>query len=131
MVPFVGFQAGLGLILSLAVLGVAGFNAALSCLIGSAGVWLPNLFFAARLISARNQIAVVWLLGQMIKLGLSLLWLLVVGKYWPSVSWPALLVGLTVTGLTVFVGPWFLGRAERREHRDRVDALLNANKPKP
>jgi drug/metabolite transporter (DMT)-like permease len=94
-------------------------------LLGSAVVWGPNLVFALRLSASREQAAAVWLVGQLAKLGLAVMLLLFVAKFWSAVSWPGLLVGLAVTGLSVFVGPWFTNRAERRAHSKRIDALLS------
>ena len=125
MVWFVGFQAAVGLVLALVVLGFMGLGAAGSVLLGSAVVWCPNLIFAARLSASREQVAAVWLVGQLAKLGLAVLLLMFVAELWPTVSWPGLLVGLAVTGLSVFVGPWFTNRAERRAHSKRIDALLS------
>ena len=125
MVWFVGLQAVIGLLLALAVLGFTDLRAAGAVLLGSAVVWGPNLIFAVRLSASRDQAAAVWLVGQLAKLGLAVLLLMVVAKWWPSVSWPGLLAGLAVTGLSVFVGPWFTNRAERRAHSKRIDALLS------
>jgi len=125
MVWFVAFQAGVGLVFALAMLAVFGPGAAGSALLGSAVVWCPNLIFAIRLAASRDQVAAVWLLGQLAKLGLAVLLLMFAAKFWPSVSWPGLLSGLAVTGLSVFVGPWFTNRAERRAHRKRIEALLS------
>lgn len=125
MVWFVGLQAAIGLVLALAVWGFTGLGAAGSVLLGSAVVWGPNLIFAVRLSASREQAAAVWLVGQLAKLGLAVFLLMIVAKWWPLVSWPGLLVGLAVTGLSVFVGPWFTNRAERRAHSKRIDALLS------
>jgi F0F1-type ATP synthase assembly protein I len=124
MVWFVGLQAAIGFVLALVVLGFWGLDAAGSVLLGSAVVWGPNLVFALRLSASREQAAAVWLVGQLAKLGLAVMFLLFVAKFWPAVSWPGLLVGLAGAGLSVFVGPWFTNRAERRAHSRRIDALL-------
>ena len=125
MVWFVGFQAAIGLVLALAVLGFKDLVAASSVLLGSAVVWGPNLIFAVRLSVSGEQAAAVWLVGQLAKLGLAVLLLMFIAKWWPSVSWPGLLAGLAVTGLSVFVGPWFTNRAEKQAHNQRIDALLS------
>jgi len=125
MVWFVAFQASVGLVLALAMLAVASPVVAASVLFGSAVVWCPNLIFAVRLAASRDQVAAVWLVGQLAKLGLAVMLLMVAAKFWPSVSWPALLSGLAVTGLSVFLGPWLTNRAERRAHSQRIEALLS------
>ena len=125
MVWFVAFQASVGLVLALAMLAVASPVVAASVLFGSAVVWCPNLIFAVRLAASRDQVAAVWLVGQLAKLGLAVMLLMVAAKFWPSVSWPGLLSGLAVTGLSVFLGPWLTNRAERRAHNQRIEALLS------
>jgi F0F1-type ATP synthase assembly protein I len=125
MVWFVVLQASVGVVATLVALGFGGLQAAGSVLLGSTVVWLPNLMFAVRLASSRDQAAAVWLIGQLAKLGLAVLMLMLTAKFWPTVLWPGLLTGLGLAGLTVFAGPWFVSRAERRAHSKRIDALLN------
>ncbi len=124
MVWFVVLQAAVGLIVTLVALIVSSPQAAGSVLLGSTVVWLPNLMFAVRLSKSRDQAAAVWLIGQLAKLGLAVLMLILIAKFWPAVLWPGLLAGLSITGLTVFVGPWFVNRAEQQAHGKRIDALL-------
>jgi F0F1-type ATP synthase assembly protein I len=125
MVWFVVLQASVGVMAALVALGFGGLQAAGSVLLGSTVVWLPNLMFAVRLASSRDQAAAVWLIGQLAKLGLAVLMLMLTAKFWPTVLWPGLLIGLGLTGLTVFAGPWFVNRAEARAHSKRIDALLS------
>jgi F0F1-type ATP synthase assembly protein I len=85
----------------LAISGVAGlfagYNGALSALVGGATYFLPNLLFVSRLrlgvALQQKASAVGFLVGEAVKL-LLVIALLVILPRWIEVSWPALIAGL-------------------------------------
>jgi F0F1-type ATP synthase assembly protein I len=123
---FVGFQAICGAVVAGVVWIIAGSPEALASLAGALVVLLPNLIFATRLSRAQTpSLAVVWLSGQLLKMGLSVVGLVLIARLWPSVNWPSLLAGLAGTGLTIFLGPWFMARQEQQQHQKRIEELLD------
>lgn len=111
-------QAGLGLLVALLAWMVAGLDAALSALAGSAAYFVPNTLFALRLILATHRPQgsgpVLFLVGEMLKMGaaVGLLWL-VARLGGDRVQWLAVLVGL-VAVLKGYVLMFAFGRSRSR-----------------
>lgn len=96
-----------------------------SVLLGGLSIVLPNLLFAWRLQSAPpSQAVVVWMVGELLKMMLSVVLLALVATWFEGVVWPGLLLGIVVAALSIFVAPWVLNRAVRQQDAQRIEDRL-------
>ena len=96
-----------------------------SVLLGGLSIVLPNLLFAWRLQSAPpSQAVVVWMVGELLKMMLSVVLLALVATWFEGVVWPGLLLGVVVAALSIFVAPWVLNRAVRQQDAQRIEDRL-------
>jgi ATP synthase protein I len=96
-----------------------------SMLLGGLSIVLPNLLFAWRLqLASPNQAVVVWMVGELLKMMLSVVLLALVASLFEGLVWPALLLGIGVAALSILLAPWALGRAVREQDAQRIDRRL-------
>lgn len=76
-------------------------HAARSALIGGAIGWIPSALFALRL-SARVSVA-SWVVGELIKIGLTIALFVAAAVFLPALNWLALLVTYIVVLKTYWV----------------------------
>ena len=96
-----------------------------SVLLGGLSIVLPNLLFAWLLQSAPpSQAVVVWMVGELLKMMLSVVLLALVATWFEGVVWPGLLLGVVVAALSIFVAPWVLNRAVRQQDAQRIEDRL-------
>ncbi len=117
-------QAGAGLVVAVIAWLVTGLaNVGWSALYGAAAVVIPGALFARGLmskVSSINPAAAVtgFFLWEMVKIGLVLAMLFAAPRLVPSLSWPAMLVGLIVTMKVVWLVLWldvrFKVKAQRK-----------------
>jgi len=98
---------------------------ALSFLFGGLTGWAPNVLFAMRLSGARSEhLPIVWISGQVVKLGLATLALVALGKLWPGAAWPAVVSGLGAFALLWMVSLAVTERSSRRLSNEQIDRLV-------
>lgn len=96
-----------------------------SVLLGGLSIVLPNLLFAWRLqLASPNRAVVVWMIGELLKMMLSVVLLVLVATWFEGLVWPGLLLGIAVTAMSIFVAPWVLNRAVRQQDAQRIDRRL-------
>ncbi|MGA1063261.1 MAG: ATP synthase subunit I [Burkholderiaceae bacterium] len=96
-----------------------------SVLLGGLSIVLPNLLFAWRLkLASPNQAVIVWMVGELLKMMLSVTLLALVATWFEGLVWPGLLLGIAVAALSIFVAPWVLSRAVRQQDAQRIDRRL-------
>lgn len=96
-----------------------------SVLLGGLSIALPNLLFAWRLqLAPPSQAVVVWMVGELLKMTLSVVLLALVATWFEGVVWPGLLLGIVVAALSIFVAPWVLNRAVCQQDAQRIDRRL-------
>ncbi len=109
-------QIGLVAILALGAWVVSGSSSALYVVLGGAAAIIPNSLFAARLALHRGKSSesypVVFFLGQMLKVGLTVVLLGVIVKYAAPVDWLPLLLGLIVALKAPLFALWFARDAD-------------------
>lgn len=98
----VGLQALVGALVAIAAYGIAGLPAALSALYGCIVVMLPAALFAggmrAWLVKLQPAFALFgFAFGELLKIALTVVLLLLAPRLLPGLSWPAMLVGLVAT----------------------------------
>ena len=123
-------QAVAGLVVALVAWLVTGLsNVGWSALYGAAAVVIPGALFARGLmskVSSINPAAAVtgFFLWEMVKIGLVLAMLFAAPKLVPSLSWPAMLVGLVVTMKAVWLVLWLdaKARSKSRQQAKKLNA---------
>ncbi len=98
----VGLQAVVGMLVAAVALGLSGRPAALSALYGCAVVMLPAALFAGALrkwlVNLQPAFALFgFAFGELLKIALTVIFLLLAPRLLPGLSWPAMLVGLVAT----------------------------------
>jgi ATP synthase protein I len=98
----VGLQAVVGTLVAALALGFFGRPAALSALYGCAVVMLPAALFAGALRTWLVKLQPAFALfgfafGELLKISLTVIFLLLAPRLLPGLSWPAMLVGLVAT----------------------------------
>lgn len=88
----------------------AGTRGAVSALLGGGVCTVPNLLFALRLkyVGRRGgkSFAASFLLGELVKIVLTMALLLLVVKAYAGVHWPGLLVGMGLAVQAMFLAFW-------------------------
>lgn len=133
----VGLQVAVVVVLALLVGAVWSREAALSLTYGGAAVIVPNALFAVRLALHRGRspesYPVVFFLGEIVKIGLTVALLVWAAKSMPQLRWPPLVAGLIAALHAPFLVPLV---ARRKETGRSVDGVgqgrrPEANKPQP
>lgn len=87
----------------------------LSLVAGGGSIVLPNALLAIRLKMSRPESApMVLLIGEFIKIGLSVLLLWAASQWIVGLSWGALIVGVILALKVLLFTPWVQGAADRR-----------------
>ena len=122
--PVVGWQALAGLAVVIVAWGMSGGNSAVvtSAAYGALAAWLPAVMFA-RLVARRMRLQanaasalLALMVGEGIKIALTVALLLAAPKLMSQVNWLALLAGFVVTIKAAWVALW-LKSAHRRPAR--------------
>jgi ATP synthase protein I len=80
---------------------------ALSLVAGGGSIVVPNALLAMRVKASRPQSApVVLLVGEFVKIGLSVLLLWLAYRWIEGLSWPGLIFGLVLALQSLLLAPW-------------------------
>jgi ATP synthase protein I len=109
MFTAVGLQVVVVAVLALFAGGVWGMQVALSLVFGGAAAIVPNALFALRLATNRGRSSesypVVFFLGEIVKIGLTVALLVWAATSLPQLQWPPLLAGLIAALKAPFLLP--------------------------
>jgi ATP synthase protein I len=113
MLKSVVLQAIVSLGVALIALALGGLDAGLSALLGGLVCVVPNALFAFRLTWQMRRTghadAASFLIGEFVKLGLSIALLFAIGMHFRHLNWLALLVGL-IAALKSYVVAFLIDR---------------------
>ena len=104
---------------------------AVSLVAGGGSIVVPNALLALRLkSSAPRQAPVVLMVGEFIKVGLSVLLLWLSYRVIADLSWGALIVGVVVALKALLLAPWAQSVVDRDEARrmEKQDQMVAVNK---
>lgn len=88
---------------------------AVSLVAGGGSVVIPNALLALRLSTSQPRFApVVLLIGEFVKIGLSVLFLWLAYRWVSDLSWGALIVGVILALKIVWITPWVQDQIDRR-----------------
>ncbi len=88
---------------------------AVSLVAGGGSIAVPNALLALRLSTSQPRFApVVLLIGEFVKIGLSVLLLWSAYRWISDLSWGALIVGVILALKIVWITPWVQGQLDRR-----------------
>ena len=88
---------------------------AVSLVAGGGSIAVPNALLALRLSTSQPLFApVVLLIGEFVKIGLSVLMLWSAYRWISDLSWGALIVGVILALKIVWITPWVQGQLDRR-----------------
>jgi ATP synthase protein I len=88
---------------------------AVSLVAGGGSIAVPNALLALRLSTSQPDFApVVLLIGEFVKIVLSIVLLWLAYRSIPGMSWGALIVGVVLALKIVWLTPWVQGRLDRR-----------------
>lgn len=114
MFTAVGLQVAVVTVLAVIAGGVWGAQAALSLVFGGAAAIVPNALFALRLAMNRGRSSesypVVFFLGEIVKIGLTVALLVWAATSLPQLHWPPLLAGLIAALKAPFLLPLLVRR---------------------
>ena len=133
----VGLQVAVVAVLALLVGGVWGREAALSLAYGGAAAIVPNALFAVRLALHRGRspesYPVVFFLGEIVKIGLTVALLVWAAKSMPQLRWPPLVAGLIAALHAPFLVPLVARQSGSGQSVDGVGQghKSEANTPQP
>ena len=103
-------QAAATLVAMLAGGFLAGMRGGVSATLGGLACLLPNLLFALRLksVSGRQDATFManFLLGELVKLAVTVGLLFVIAKGYADLHWPSLLIGLVLATQALFLAFW-------------------------
>jgi len=89
---------------------------AVSLVAGGGSIAIPNALLALRLSTSQPRFApVVLLIGEFVKIGLSVLLLWAAYRWISNLSWGALIVGVILALKIVWITPWVQGQLDRRQ----------------
>jgi F0F1-type ATP synthase assembly protein I len=92
--------------------------AAVSLVAGGGSIAVPNAVLALRLKTSQPQFApVVLLVGEFVKIGLSVMLLWLSYRWIEGLSWGALIAGLILALQSLLAVPWLQGIWDRRRAR--------------
>ncbi len=115
----VGLQALVGAVVAMVAYGLAGLAAASSALYGCFVVMLPAALFAggmrAWLVKLQPALALFgFAFGELLKIALTVMLLLLAPRLLPGLSWPAMLAGLAATLQVYWMALVLRGRLRSR-----------------
>lgn len=88
---------------------------AVSLVAGGGSIVIPNALLALRLSTSQPRFApVVLLIGEFVKIALSIVLLWLAYRWIPDLSWGALIVGVVLALKIVWITPWVQGWLDRR-----------------
>ena len=99
----------------------------LSLVAGGGSVAIPNALLALRLIASRPEVGpIVFIIGEPIKIALSVLLLWAAVHWIEDLSWLGLISGLVLALKSLLLTPWIQGYLDRRQADRMVSKLVNA-----
>ncbi len=137
MFTAVGLQVVVVAVLALVAGGVWGMEVALSLAFGGAAAIVPNALFAMRLAMNRGRSSesyrVVFFLGEIVKIGLTVALLVWAATPLPQLRWPPLIAGLIAALKAPFLLPLLARRksAEGTGDGSRHGQEPDATRPQP
>jgi ATP synthase protein I len=125
MFTAVFLQAAVSLLAAAVTWAVWGTYPALSLLAGGGAIVIPNALLALRLtLGNPSQAAVTLLVGEFLKIGLSVLLIYLAHLWIADLSWGALILGLVLALNVLLLAPWVSGRMDRRRAAQAVAGLI-------
>lgn len=99
----------------------------LSVVAGGGSITIPNALLALRLIASRPEVGpIVFIIGEPIKIALSVLLLWAAVHWIEDLSWLGLISGLVLALKSLLLTPWIQGYLDRRQADRMVSKLVNA-----
>ena len=99
----------------------------LSVVAGGGSIAIPNALLALRLIASRPEVGpIVFIIGEPIKIALSVLLLWAAVHWIEDLSWLGLISGLVLALKSLLLTPWIQGYLDRRQADRMVSKLDNA-----
>jgi F0F1-type ATP synthase assembly protein I len=99
----------------------------LSVVAGGGSIAIPNALLALRLIASRPEVGpIVFIIGEPIKIALSVLLLWAAVHWIEDLSWLGLISGLVLALKSLLLTPWIQGYLDRRQADRMVSKLVNA-----
>lgn len=99
----------------------------LSLVAGGGSIAIPNALLALRLIASRPEVGpIVFIIGEPIKIALSVLLLWAAVHWIEDLSWLGLISGLVLALKSLLLTPWIQGYLDRRQADRMVSKLVNA-----
>lgn len=99
----------------------------LSLVAGGGSIAIPNALLALRLIASRPEVwPIVFIIGEPIKIALSVLLLWAAVHWIEDLSWLGLISGLVLALKSLLLTPWIQGYLDRRQADRMVSKLVNA-----
>jgi len=99
----------------------------LSLVAGGGSIAIPNALLALRLIASRPEVGpIVFIIGEPIKIALSVLLLWAAVHWIEDLSWLGLISGLVLALKSLLLTPWIQGYIDRRQADRMVSKLVNA-----
>ena len=99
----------------------------LSVVAGGGSIAIPNALLALRLIASRPEVGlIVLIIGEPIKIALSVLLLWAAVHWIEDLSWLGLISGLVLALKSLLLTPWIQGYLDRRQADRMVSKLVNA-----
>ena len=93
---------------------VWGPSVALSLVAGGGSIVVPNALLAMRVKASRPEVApVVLLVGEFVKIALSVFLLWLAYRWIDSLSWPGLIVGVVLAVQSLLLAPWASARVDK------------------
>jgi len=94
---------------------------------GGGSIAIPNALLALRLIASRPEVGpIVLLIGEPIKIALSVLLLWAAVHWIEDLSWLGLISGLVLALKSLLLTPWIQSHLDRRQADRMVSKLVNA-----
>lgn len=114
MLIAVALQALVTLLAGLFSWLVWGSLVALSLVAGGGSIVVPNALLAMRVKASRPQSApAVLLVGEFVKIGLSVLLLWLAYRWIEGLSWPGLIFGLVLALQSLLLAPWVTAQVDK------------------
>ena len=99
----------------------------LSLVAGGGSIAIPNALLALRLIASRPEVGpIVFIIGEPIKIALSVLLLWAAVHWIEDLSWLGLISGLVLALKLLLLTPWIQSHLDRRQADRMVSKLVNA-----
>ncbi len=99
----------------------------LSVVAGGGSIAIPNALLALRLIASRPEVGpIVFIIGEPIKIALSVLLLWAAVHWIEDLSWLGLISGLVLALKSLLLTPWIQSHLDRRQADRMVSKLVNA-----